>query len=148
MPFLLLIIGLIIAAYTFYRFFINANTHQIKAVFLVAVIFTLIIALFFMAITGRLPAAIGLATAIIPFAFAYFREHQKSINHNAKATNANTATISSRKEALEILGLNEEATEDDIKKSYKSLMAKIHPDQDGSQWLASKLNEARDFLLK
>jgi DnaJ-domain-containing protein 1 len=54
----------------------------------------------------------------------------------------------SRKEALEMLELDDNATEDDIKKSYKKLMQKIHPDAGGSKYLAAKLNEAKDVLLK
>lgn len=53
-----------------------------------------------------------------------------------------------RDEALEVLGLKEGANTTEIKKAYKTLMAKIHPDQGGSGYLAAKLNEAKDVLLK
>lgn len=51
-------------------------------------------------------------------------------------------------EALEILELDKNASDDDIKKAYKKLIAKVHPDTGGSKYLTAKLNEARDVLLK
>ena len=53
----------------------------------------------------------------------------------------------SRTEALDILGLEEGASEDEIEAAYKALNVKHHPDQGGTDWLAARLNEARDILL-
>ena len=53
----------------------------------------------------------------------------------------------SRAEALDILGLEEGASEIDIEAAYKALIVKNHPDQGGTDWLAARLNEARDILL-
>lgn len=53
----------------------------------------------------------------------------------------------SRAEALDILGLEEGASEDEIEAAYKGLIVKNHPDQGGTDWLAARLNEARDILL-
>ena len=53
----------------------------------------------------------------------------------------------SRAEALDILGLQEGASEADIEAAYKALIVKNHPDQGGTDWLAARLNEARDILL-
>lgn len=52
-----------------------------------------------------------------------------------------------RAEALEVLGLEEGATADDITASHRRLIAKAHPDGGGSDYLAAKVNEARDILL-
>lgn len=53
----------------------------------------------------------------------------------------------SRDEALEVLGLSEGASETEINEAYRRLMAQVHPDKGGSDWMAAKLNAARRTLL-
>ncbi len=52
-----------------------------------------------------------------------------------------------RDEAYEILGLRPGASEADIRAAYHRLMRAAHPDSGGSDWLASRINQARDVLL-
>jgi DnaJ family protein C protein 19 len=52
----------------------------------------------------------------------------------------------SRREALEVLGLDERATRADVQREYRRLIKRLHPDLGGSTYLTAKLNEARDVL--
>jgi hypothetical protein len=51
-------------------------------------------------------------------------------------------------EAYEILGLRKGATRDDVMRSHRSLIKKLHPDQGGSTDLAARVNEAKDVLMR
>ena len=60
----------------------------------------------------------------------------------------NNVKVTSKDEAYKILGLDFDATKDDIISAHKELIRKNHPDKGGSDYLSSKINEARDILLK
>ena len=96
------------------------------------------------ALLGRLPMALvfgGTAAVLLGIPDGLFG---RGANRNAAPTETGNM---SREEAYEVLGLKPGASEYDIREAHKRLIKQSHPDQGGSDYLASKVNRAKDVLL-
>jgi hypothetical protein len=51
-------------------------------------------------------------------------------------------------EAWAVLDLKPGASAEDIRAAHRALIQRLHPDSGGNTYLAAKLNQARDVLLK
>lgn len=142
MIYLLLLTGLFIALAALYRFFLGASARQVKAMLLSVLAVAIGLAALVLALTGRLPAAVAILAALWPVGIAYLRTRAQ------RTINADSGLPLTEKEAYEVLGLPEGAPPEDIKEAHIRLMKKVHPDQQGSDWLAKKINAAKDLLLK
>ncbi|MCR9257173.1 MAG: DnaJ domain-containing protein [Alphaproteobacteria bacterium] len=58
-----------------------------------------------------------------------------------------TGGAMTRRQALDVLGLEEGATPDEIRAAHRRLMQTHHPDRGGSSYLAAQINQAKDILL-
>jgi len=76
-----------------------------------------------------------------------WREQASSDQQSSGDSGNSSTTAMNETEALAILGLQAGAGEDDIVRAHRRLMQKMHPDRGGSDYLAQRINQARDFLL-
>jgi hypothetical protein len=74
-------------------------------------------------------------------------EWEEAAQDNAGASGGASSVPMTRPEALEVLGLKDDATTSQIKDAHRRLMKKFHPDQGGSTYFAARLNQAKELLL-
>jgi DnaJ homolog subfamily C member 19 len=89
----------------------------------------------------RTPLAVILGA--LPFLLEIIQRTERRKNADAPPYAALT-----REEAALILGVSPQAEEEEIRDAHKRLIQKNHPDQGGTDYLAAKINQARDVLLK
>ena len=106
-----------------------------------------------MVLRGQLEAGIGLFVLgmglfgkahLLPNGFG--PKNANSNPNRAPPPNRGKVTLP-KDEALAILGLKAGATAEDIKQAHKRLLKDFHPDKGGTDYLAAKINEAKNVLL-
>ena len=76
---------------------------------------------------------------------AAWREHAQGDTAPPRAAASGKMT---EQEAYQILGLQPGASAEAIGHAHRTLMKKFHPDQGGTTYLAARINEAKDVLLR
>ena len=105
-----------------------------------------------------LPALLGMFSQLdaesVPLLESYLDRRFPAWRQNAQgdAAGRQRAAAPSGKmtdeEAYQILGLKPGAGRDEIGRAHRALMKKLHPDQGGSTYLAARVNEAKEVLLR
>jgi hypothetical protein len=75
-----------------------------------------------------------------------WREHAQSDAAAGRGGAASRGPMT-REEAYEVLGLKAGASTEDVVNAHRTLMKKLHPDLGGTNYLAARINEAKDTLL-
>ena len=137
----LLLIGLLLIALV-----TQLTARTLKLTALAVVVMAAATALLIFAIAGRYGLAAPAGALALWGMRAYLLARQIRAS-GAQAPAQKGGKPMGRAEALDILGLQEGANAEEIEAAYKALIVKNHPDQGGTDWLAARLNEARDILL-
>jgi hypothetical protein len=102
-------------------------------------------------LTGRGGIALGPLVMFGPLLYRKWQESRARAIGGGGGGSArpppNRPGAMTRKEAYEVLGLRPGASEAEIRDAHRRLMRGAHPDAGGSDWLASRVNQARDILL-
>ncbi len=126
------------------RAFSRASVASIKA--LLAWVLALgglsLTALLFL--TGRGGAAVSGLLLAGPLIWRTWKDHAGDPRVHPRTVRTQAM---SRDEALEVLGLRDPVTEADVRAAWLRLMRAAHPDSGGSDWLAARVNQAKDVLL-
>ncbi len=92
------------------------------------------------------PQSVALLEAYFDRRMSDWRDHASSRSGASSGGGVGGGAMD-REEAFAILGLEPGASEEAIRKAHRTLMKRFHPDQGGSDYLAAKINEAKDILL-
>lgn len=127
------------------RAFERASVSSIKALFAWIVALGGLSLALLLILTGREGIALGALTLFGPLVYQRWQAARGGrIGGSAPPPRSGPM---SPEEAYEVLGLRPGAAESEIKEAHRRLMRGAHPDAGGSDWLAARINQARDILL-
>ena len=76
------------------------------------------------------------------------REHGEWRSGEERTEPSSSSDDMSESQAIDILGLKDNATKEDVIQAHRRMMQKVHPDRGGSTYLATKINAAKEMLIK
>lgn len=96
--------------------------------------------------------AYGLISQILPYWIQRKNAQQNGPQNADSGTPQAPLVPMPIQEALEVLGLSGDITKNEITEAmvqdaHRKLIQKLHPDRGGNDYLAAKINQARDLLL-
>jgi len=132
----------------------TAPTAKVSRVLKTLGLAGLVAAGLWLTVTGRLAGLAAVAAGLAPWIVRGLRLHalwravRGHTASGAKSQATKPTTGMTREEAYQVLGLAEGASPEAIKAAHRRLMQHAHPDHGGSTWIAARLNQARDLLLR
>jgi len=90
--------------------------------------------------------SVALLEAYLDRRLSDWREHADAHHGDGEGFSPGSGSMT-KEEAYQVLGLEPGATKAEIRKAWRNLMKSMHPDSGGSEFLAAKINAAKDILL-
>ncbi len=128
------------------RWFANADPKTLIKVLKSLFVAIILVGIVFLALSGRLAWAIAAVPALIVWLMRLRAAH-RAFSAFGGAPGERPSDAMTVEEAWRVLGLEPGASRDEIKKTHRRLIAGLHPDRGGSDYLAAKINQAKDLLL-
>ena len=160
---LIILIAVIAIALILWHKITRAKGEERKKMILWSIIISIMVMLGILAVTGHLniiTAAIAGLIALLPRAMQLLRylplvsrmfqnkgQQYDQQNNHSQSPPPNGKQTMSRQQAIEVLGLKAEFTEEEVIQAHRRMMQKIHPDRGGSDYLAAQINQAKETLL-
>lgn len=94
------------------------------------------------------PEGARLLEAYLDRRFAGWRQARKAQGDAGDFDSRPRAGAMTQDEAYEVLGLRKGASREEVVRSHRSLMKKLHPDHGGTTDLAARVNEAKEVLMR
>jgi hypothetical protein len=98
-------------------------------------------------VSGRGPLAVSGLVMFGPLIWQRWRAAQSGQARGPKPPPGRSSGAMTVDEAWQVLGLQPGADSNAIRAAHRRLMRGAHPDSGGSDWLAARINQARDLLL-
>jgi len=152
-PLILIVLAIVLA-----RRYVNAapadkqKSRKIDVLLIAATIVLLILTLLHrMHWLGTLVPTVIMAGRKIAETLSKLVRHGQNESHSSQKQESQTPDSSGKlneEEALKVLGLERPYSNDDVIEAHRKLIQKFHPDRGGNDYLAAKINDAKEFLLK
>lgn len=154
---IVVLLAVVILGYLFWQKLNSCPPQQRKKLLLRSGFFLLIAALLLLVATGRVHwVAVAITAALpalkilfsllfraLPFLQVWLKKRHAQPGHSTPPSSSQLT----EEEAWQLLGLQPGAAREEIIQAHKRLIQKLHPDRGGNDYLAAKLNAARDLLL-
>lgn len=128
----------------------SSSAEQKKSRIITVALIIFAVVMILLALFQRMHWIGAFLAVVAPFArialstfLAYWKKRQQ-----ASAQKTTPSGTLSREDALQILGLKDPCSKEEIIEAHRKLMQKLHPDRGGNDFLAAQLNQAKEFLLK